>query len=244
MRVAQDVLFVVALSAAYCAQLLRWLRVLQREHYEPSAMARFVGRWSSPPIATVAKSKVRVAQLDVGVRAPSRDDFQGASRYEQDLHRPKPERGTRRPITVTHVLILAFLVALFVKNEWWLVAVAALYGVFTPWGLSIKGRTSPLVWTRRATTIAVVATVVSLAVASIGLVTSRPWLPAAVVVWAVPVILDLTTRALRPYEELRSKKYVDQAVARLNQSPSPCSGHHRLLRQDFDEEPRRPTHGE
>lgn len=218
MNIALDVLFTVVLAAAYCAQMLRWLRVLQREHYEASAIARFVSRWSSPQLATVPKSKVRVAQFDVGVRTAPRDDFHGASRYEQDRLRPRPERGARRPITLSHVLIFAFVLALFVKNEAWIVTVAALYGLFTPWGLSIKGRTSPLVWTRRLTTIAVVAAVVSLAIALLGLRVSRPWYPAAVVVWAVPVILDLTTRALKPYEEHRSKRFVDRAVARLRQA--------------------------
>jgi UDP-N-acetylmuramoyl-tripeptide--D-alanyl-D-alanine ligase len=216
-KIALDVLFAVALSAAYVAQLLRWMRVLQREHYEASAMARFVGRWSSPPIGTVPKSKVHAAQFDVAVLTAPRDEFQGASRYEQDQRRPRPERGNRRPITLTHVLIFAFIVALFFKNEIFVVAVAVLYGLFCPWGLSIRGRTSPMVWTRRATTTALLATVVAVGVAFVGLVASRPWFPAAVVVWAVPVFLDLTTRALKPYEELRSKKFVDQAVARLNQ---------------------------
>jgi UDP-N-acetylmuramoyl-tripeptide--D-alanyl-D-alanine ligase len=216
-RVALDVLFVIGLSAAYGAQMLRWLRVLQREHYEASAMARFVGRWSSPQMAAVSKNKVRLEQADVAVRSAPRDEFQGAPRYEQDRLRPRPERAVRRPITVTHVLLFAFIVALFFKNEVVLVAVAVVYGLFTPWGLSIKGRTGALVWTRRAVTTAVVATVVSLAIAFVGLVASRPWFPAAVVVWAVPVILDLTTRALKPYEEHRAKGFVDQAVARLNQ---------------------------
>jgi UDP-N-acetylmuramoyl-tripeptide--D-alanyl-D-alanine ligase len=189
---------------------------LQREHYEASAMARFVGRWSSPQIATVPKSKVRAAQFDVAVLTAPRDDFQGAHRHEQDRLRPKPERGMRRPITLTHVLIFAFVVSLFLKNESVIVAVAVVYGLFSPWGLSIKGRTGPLVWTRRAVTVAVAATVAALAIALIGLVASRPWFPAAVVVWAVPVILDLTTRALKPYEEHQSKRFVDQAVERLN----------------------------
>jgi UDP-N-acetylmuramoyl-tripeptide--D-alanyl-D-alanine ligase len=60
-----------------------------------------------------------------------------------------------------------------------------------------------------------VTTVVALAIALVGLVSSRPWYPAAVMIWAVPVILDVTTRMLKPYEEHRSKKFVDQAVARL-----------------------------
>src|SRR5580698_9998475 len=149
--------------------MLRWLRVLQREHYEASAMARFVARWSSPQVPGVSKNQVRLEQADVAVRAAQRDEFQGAPRYEQDRLRPKPERGVRRPVTVTHVLLFAFVVALFLTNEVVLVAVAVVYGLFTPWGLSIKGRTGALVWTRRAVTTAVVATVVSLAIAFVGL---------------------------------------------------------------------------
>ncbi len=216
MHVVLDVIFVLGLSAAFGAQMLRWLRVLQREHYEASALARFVGRWSSPQVAAVPRSKVRLEQASVTVRTAPRDDFEGASRFEQDRLRPKAQRGVRRPFTLTHVLIFAFVVALLVKNEYAPVVVAVIYGLFTPWGLSIKGRTGPLEWTRRATTTAAVATVVSVGIACIGLVSNRPWLPAAVVVWAVPVILDLTTRALKPYEEHRSKAFVDQAVARLN----------------------------
>ncbi len=215
MHVALDALYVVALSGAYVAQLVRWLRVLQREHYDPSAMARFVGRWSTPQVAAVPRSKVRVAQHDVAILTAERDDFQGAPRHQQVRPRPRPERGTRRPITLSHVLIFAFILALFVRNEGALVAVAALYGLLCPWGLSLRGRTSPLTWTRRATTIAVVATVVALGLSLVGLVAKQPWLPAAVMVWAVPALLDVSTRALKPYEDQRSKRFVDQATRRL-----------------------------
>ncbi|MGD0853224.1 MAG: Mur ligase family protein [Acidimicrobiales bacterium] len=217
MRVVLDALFAVGLSAAYGAQMLRWLRVLQREHYEASAMARFVGRWSSPQIAAVSKNKMRLEQFDRAPRTAPRDDFQGAPRYVRERGRAKPERGVRRPVTVTHVLFFGFILALSSKNEVAIVAVSVAYGLFAPWGLSIKGRTGPLVWTRRAVTTAVVATVASLALAFVGVLAPRPWFAAAVVVWAVPVILDLTTRALKPYENHHAKRFVDQAVARLNQ---------------------------
>jgi UDP-N-acetylmuramoyl-tripeptide--D-alanyl-D-alanine ligase len=216
-RVALDVLFGVGLSAAFAAQMLRWLRVLQREHYEAAALARFVGRWSSPQVSLIPKMKIRLEQADRGVRRASRDDFQGAPRFEQDRLRPRPERSARRPITVSHVLIFAFVAALLVKNEAVIVTVAVVYGLVTPWGLSIRGRTGPLVWTRRVVTLATLATAIALAIALIGLVVPRPWYPAAVAVWAVPVILDVSTRILKPYEEHRSKRFVDQAVARLDQ---------------------------
>jgi len=37
-----------------------------------------VGRWSSPQIATIPKSKVRAAQFDVAILTAPRDEFQGA----------------------------------------------------------------------------------------------------------------------------------------------------------------------
>ena len=147
--VALDVLAVVGLCAAYGAQMLRWLRVLQREHYEASALARFVGRWSSPQMPAIPKSKVQLEQSTVAVRAAPLDEFVGASQYEQDRWRPKPPRGERRPFTLSHALIIAFIVALLTKNEAAPVVVAIVYGLLAPWGLSIKGRTGPLVWTRR-----------------------------------------------------------------------------------------------
>jgi UDP-N-acetylmuramoyl-tripeptide--D-alanyl-D-alanine ligase len=56
---------------------------------------------------------------------------------------------------------------------------------------------------------------VAVGLAFLGLISTRPWLPAALMVWAVPGVLDVTTRSLKPYEEHRSKRFVDQAVARL-----------------------------
>jgi len=92
-------------------------------------------------------------QFDVAVLTAPRDEFQGAHRHEQDRLRPKPERGIRRPFTLTHVLIFAFVVSLFLKNESAIVAVAVVYGLFSPWGFRSRAETGHLVWTRRAVTI-------------------------------------------------------------------------------------------
>jgi len=47
------------LAAAAAAQLVRWLRVLQREHYDPSAPGRFLVRWSLPPVGSPARATRR-----------------------------------------------------------------------------------------------------------------------------------------------------------------------------------------
>jgi UDP-N-acetylmuramoyl-tripeptide--D-alanyl-D-alanine ligase len=181
-RGALDVVLGLALAGAFAAQMLRWLRVLQREHYSPSAMSQFLGRWSSPQVAS-AKTVERTKK--------------------------------NRPITLSHVLLVALVVTIVVRADLLVAVVTVLYGVICPVGLSIKGRTSQLHWTRRLRTIAVVATTASLVVAVAGAFTVRPWLLLVAVVWAVPAILDVTTRVLAPRERRSSQRFVDQAVARL-----------------------------
>jgi UDP-N-acetylmuramoyl-tripeptide--D-alanyl-D-alanine ligase len=166
------------LALAYCAQMARWLRVLQREHYDPTSMVRFLARWTTPPAS----------------------------------------RARRMPVSLSHVLILAMIVVLALR-QWNLFVVAAgIYGLACPWGLSLRGRTSRLEWTRRVRITAIVAGVCSVAVAGVGVLAPAHLLVAAVTVLIVPLVLDLTTRALRPYEERGAQRYVDQAVERLGKS--------------------------
>ena len=176
------VVLVVALVAAYTAQLVRWLRVLQREHYDPRSMRVFLGRWTSPQVAS-------------------------ATSVERSRK--------RRPLTLSHVLIVAVVVTSLVRADVLAVIETTIYGVFCPQGLSVRGRTSRLEWTRRLTYVAVATSVVSVAIAATGVVTDRPWLPAIAMVWAVPITIDVTTRALAPLERHRALRFVAQAKARL-----------------------------
>ncbi|HWD97074.1 MAG TPA: Mur ligase family protein [Acidimicrobiales bacterium] len=179
MNVALAVILSVLLAVAYCAQMARWLRVLQREHYDPTSMMRFLARWTSPNVSS---------------------------------------KRVRRPVTVSHVLVLAMIVLLALRL-WDLFVVAVVtYGLVCPWGLAVRGRTSPLDWTRRLRSTAIVAGVITLAVAGLGALAPHPLLVAAVTVLVVPLVLDLTTRALRPYEERGAQRYVDQAVQRLDRT--------------------------
>jgi UDP-N-acetylmuramoyl-tripeptide--D-alanyl-D-alanine ligase len=213
--VVLDVVMIVALVGAYVAQMLRWLRVLQREHYEARSMSRFLGRWSSPQVGAITKNKSRLELADHAARVAPPDDFVGAPQYDRDKLAPKPDKPKYRPITLSQFLVVVFVGAIIVREPVFYVAVAVLYGFACPVGLSIKGHTSPLAWTRRLVTIALLATVIAAAVALLGIPARQHWLPAVVVVWAVPVILDVTARALKPYENRRAQTFVDQAVNRL-----------------------------
>ena len=177
-----SVLLSLLIAAAFSAQLVRWLRVLQREHYEPSSMSRFLGRWSSPQVA--------------GAKSPER-------------------RSEKRPITPSHVLIILLLVTVLLRADVVAVFVSVAYGLFCPQGLSIKGRTSKLQWTRRLKVTAVLATALCVVIAVLGATTQRPWLLSIAMLWAVPMMLDISTRALKPYENREAQKFVEQASKRL-----------------------------
>ena len=172
----------IGLASAFVAQMARWLRVLQREHYDPHAMIRFLGRWSSPPVGP-ASAPARV-----------RD---------------------RRPVTLSHVLVVIFLVALILRSDALVVVTTIAYGLLAPTGLGLRGRTGALRFTRRLTTIAVLVAVVGLAVAILGAFAPRPWLLAGAVVWAVPMLISAATRALAPYERRRARAFVESAQRRL-----------------------------
>ena len=172
----------LGLAGAFAAQMARWLRVLQREHYDPHAMIRFLGRWSSPPVGP-ASAPARV-----------RD---------------------RRPVTLSHVLVVVFLVALILHSDALVVATTIVYGAFAPRGLGLRGRTGALRFTRRLTTIAVLVAAVGLAVAILGAFAPRPWLLGAAVVWAVPMLISAATRVLAPYERRRARGFVESAQRRL-----------------------------
>ncbi len=109
------------------------------------------------------------------------------------------------------------LVAAVVRAEDAVVVLCGLYGLFTPWGLGVRGRTSPLDWTRRLRTVAALALFISLLVSVLGAFTSLPFLGAVIAVIAVPPVLDLSTRLLAPWERRHAQGFVDQARRRLQQ---------------------------
>jgi UDP-N-acetylmuramoyl-tripeptide--D-alanyl-D-alanine ligase len=141
-NIATAVVLSALLVLAYAAQMARWLRVLQREHYDPTSLLRFLSRWSSP-------------------QRPSAKASAGA----------KP----RRPFTLSHALIVAMIVAIAFRAWDYLVVATALYGLFCPVGLSIRGRTSRLEWTRRLRTTASLATTLSVIVAGLAALAPHPY---------------------------------------------------------------------
>jgi UDP-N-acetylmuramoyl-tripeptide--D-alanyl-D-alanine ligase len=84
-----------------------------------------------------------------------------------------------------------------------------------PLGLGLRGRTSPLAWTRRAKTLAAAGVVLDAVAEVIAVVAGVGPLVAAATAFAVPIILDIACSIVGPFEAFGARRFVRQAADRL-----------------------------
>ena len=84
-----------------------------------------------------------------------------------------------------------------------------------PLGLSLRGRTATLAWTRRLRTLAVVWAVLEVLVIGAGVLAGPAAVVAVVAALAVPALVDLACALVAPVEGRLAGRYVDAATARL-----------------------------
>ncbi|MGO8871698.1 MAG: Mur ligase family protein [Acidimicrobiales bacterium] len=94
------------------------------------------------------------------------------------------------------------------------VVVAAVV-VAGPLGLSLRGRTSPLAWTRRMRTLAAVWAVLELALVAVGVALGLAAPVAVLAALVVPAAVDLACWVTAPLELRLSRHFVDEAASRL-----------------------------
>lgn len=183
MRTLLFVLVDLLLILAVASQLVRWWRVLQREHYIASSLLATWGRWLLPPSSVV----------------------RGATLRRADRVRRAVPVGALLLITAAVVTLFDSLVG---------VLIAAITLLVYPWGLSIRGRTSRLAFTRRMTTVAMVSATLTLVALAAAVIASYATL-AVIVAAVVPVWIALATLVLAPVEERSAQRFVDAAATRL-----------------------------
>ena len=116
------------------------------------------------------------------------------------------------------VLMLAMALATVAATEAPAAAlVAAAAAVVFPLGLGLRGRTSPLRFTRRLRTTAAATALLVAAIVAVGLLAGFGPAAAAGAVWAVPALVDLALLILAPVERRLSARWTGAAAARLRQ---------------------------
>ena len=163
----------VTLGLSLVAQVVRWLRVAQREHYIAGSSFVFFVRWM--------RMRRQMVFSTLGVASGV-----GAFLFS-------PRAGA---------------------------VVFAVFLTFSPLGLSVRGRTSALAWTRRLKTLAgATALVMSVSAAAAYWVGQQSdvagWAMAVVMVVLAPLYVDLASFLMTPVEHRLSQSFVDRAAERL-----------------------------
>jgi UDP-N-acetylmuramoyl-tripeptide--D-alanyl-D-alanine ligase len=123
---------------------------------------------------------------------------------------------TSRPINMAIATASVVLSALSMLNGWVVPGVALLV-VVSPLGLSLRGRTSPLAWTRRLKTTAISACVVdtALAVMALLLPDSATAMACCLALLVQPLVIDIVVWLLRPFEKRAMAHFVERATHKL-----------------------------
>jgi UDP-N-acetylmuramoyl-tripeptide--D-alanyl-D-alanine ligase len=93
--------------------------------------------------------------------------------------------------------------------------VAALAASVGPIGLSPRGRTSPLAWTRRLRTLAAAWASAEAIVVVVGFLLHRPAFFSALGVILAPALMDVACLATSPIERQLASRFVERAAARI-----------------------------
>ena len=99
---------------------------------------------------------------------------------------------------------------------WWAPVITAVAVAVGPQGLEIRGRTSPLAWTRRLATAATTLALLWLVLVGVGLLVGLAAPVVAVLLFGMPLWVDISLAVLAPLEALLSRRWVHRAQQRLD----------------------------
>ena len=100
---------------------------------------------------------------------------------------------------------------------WWAPAITAAAVAVGPLGLGLRGRTSPLAWTRRLGTLAATLGLLGLVCVVIGSLAGATAPVVAVLAFGVPLWVDVSLAILAPVEAVLSRRWVRRAQQRLDE---------------------------
>ncbi|MCY4516213.1 MAG: Mur ligase family protein [Acidimicrobiaceae bacterium] len=119
--------------------------------------------------------------------------------------------------TNNRVLALTAAVGVVLSGTfWWAPAITAAAVALGPQGLELRGRTSPLAWTRRLATVATTLVLLWLVLVGVGLLVGLAEPVIAVLLFGMPLWVDASLAILAPLEALLSRRWVHRAQQRLD----------------------------
>jgi UDP-N-acetylmuramoyl-tripeptide--D-alanyl-D-alanine ligase len=124
---------------------------------------------------------------------------------------------TVRPVNIAlAVVIFGLSITSFAPGLIWLAYPAIVLSWFFPWGLSPRGSSAKLAWTKRLNRLALTLVIVTFVILVALLILLGP-AAGAIVVVTFPLITDLALVILKPIEKALSRKFLVSARKRLQQ---------------------------
>lgn len=114
-------------------------------------------------------------------------------------------------VAVASAIAAAAAAAAVAAIGWWTLAVVAAW----PPRLGVRGRSSPLAWTKRLRRLTAATAVLWVAIAATGSAAGAPVPAAAVGTLLVPQLVDVASAAVAPVERRLGRRFVERAAAAL-----------------------------
>lgn len=206
-----------AVMVAFVLQMVRWLRVLQREQYEPRSIRKFYFRWMSPASASAKALDHARSMTSRLLSTPfaATDRFIDSRRTSNSYRSSPGDRKTAKPISLTMVMFVVFVLALATRADIIGLVVAIVYALVFPWGMPIRGRSQPLQWTRRLVAVTLVTVLISVVVGALIALFRRPLLIGAGELILVPVAIDLAARVTKSFGSSADNGVVESARVKM-----------------------------
>ena len=99
---------------------------------------------------------------------------------------------------------------------WWAPSITAAAVAVGPQGLDVRGRTSPLAWTRRLVTVAAMLVVLAAVAVGVGLLSGLGAPILAVLLFGLPLWTDAALAILAPFEAILARRWVHSAQTALD----------------------------
>ncbi len=197
MVTAPPLAWVLVVSSAGL-QLLRWVRVAQRENFRGSEVLRLYALWAFPPSSSATAVAHGANPSSRFLSAPFRaaeNLFDRSSGHAGEIVPRHDARVTQRPISFTLIIGLLVLLTSFTHAAVIAFVSSAVYGLVFPWGFRLRGRQRPLSWGVRTVSLGGVVLVGSALLCLMSSVIPT-YIAFVLAIWLVPLWVALGSKVV------------------------------------------------
>ncbi len=199
----------ISVAVASLLQFVRWVRIAQRENFEPGAVLTFFGRWAAPDSASATAVTHRNSISTRIISAPFSATGQMIDnrRKASNTYRAgAAERKTVKPISFPMVIVVVVALAIATNSDPIALVFAVVYALVFPWGMPLRSSSLPLKWNVRVVIVALVTLGIFAVVAALLIVWRHPLAIIAADLLLVPFAIEVAVRLTHPFDRRAAQR--------------------------------------